>query len=328
MQFVSELNTTRSTPAKRDRWFKMTLAERREAKWGLFFISPWLIGFLIFYLTPMIASFIFSMMEFTLSEPENMKFIWFDNWREMLFEDPDTWASLRVTFTFALISLPIGMISAFALALILNSKYLMGRNLLRTLFYAPTMVPGIAAILIWLQVLNSNTGWINRILDSFGIQATGSNGLRWLDDPNLIYFAFTFIGLWGIGNMMLINLASLQSVPTELYEAAEIDGANWWNRLWNITVPMVTPVIFYNLVLSVVGLLQYFLVPWVLNQGSGYPDGTTRFYMIHFYKEAFTFKDMGYGAALAWLMFIIALAITLFIFATGRYWVYYAGDNK
>jgi ABC-type sugar transport system permease subunit len=328
MEFVSELNTTRSVPVQKRRWFNMTLAERREAKWGLFFISPWLIGFTVFYLVPMVASFIFSLMQFTLSAPENSRFIGLDNWRKMLFEDPNTWTSLGVTFTFALISLPIGMITAFALALLLNSKYLMGRNILRTLFYAPTMVPGIAAILIWIQVLNSNTGWINRFLDSIGLQATGSTGLRWLDNPSLIYLAFTFIGLWGIGNMVLINLASLQGVPSELYEAAEIDGASWWNRLLNITVPMVTPVIFYNLVLSVVGLLQYFLVPWVLNQGSGYPGGTTRFYMIHFYKEAFTFQNMGYGAALAWLLFIVALAITLFLFATGRYWVYYAGENK
>jgi multiple sugar transport system permease protein len=144
----------------------------------------------------------------------------------------------------------------------------------------------------------------------------------------LIYGAYTFIGIWGIGNSVLINLASLQGVPTELYEASKIDGANSFQRLLNITVPMVTPVIFYNLVLSVVGLLQYFIVPWVLNGGNGYPEGSTRFYMIYFYKQAFTFQNMGYGAALAWLMFFIALAITIFLFATGRYWVYYAGENR
>ena len=144
----------------------------------------------------------------------------------------------------------------------------------------------------------------------------------------LIYLSYTFIGLYGIGNAVLINLASLQNVPTELYESAEIDGASWFRRLWNITVPLVTPVIFYNLILSVVGLLQYFIVPWVLNLGSGYPEGTTRFYMINFYKQAFTFQNMGYGAALAWLMFIIALIITIVLFATGRYWVYYAGEKN
>ncbi len=308
--------------------FKLSLMQRREAKWGLFFISPWLIGFLLFYLAPMIASFIFSLFNFTLSSPQDAQFVGFANWQRMLFEDPQTWVSLGVTFKFALISLPIGMILSFSLAVLLNSKDLIGRNLFRTLFYAPTMVPGIAAILIWIQVLNPNTGWLNRFIELFGVTAVGQNGLRWLDSPGLIYIAYTFIGVWGIGNTILIYLASLQGVPTELYEACEIDGAGWWRRLINITIPMITPVIFYNLILSVVGLLQYFIVPWILNQGSGYPEGTTRFYMIFFYKQAFTFQNMGYGAALAWLLFIVALIVTLFLFATARYWVYYAGENK
>ncbi|MBC8172044.1 MAG: sugar ABC transporter permease [Anaerolineae bacterium] len=308
--------------------FKMSLMQRREARWGLFFISPWLIGFFIFYLAPMIASLVFSLFDFTLSAPEEAKFVGLTNWRRMLFEDPNTWISLGVTFRFAVISFPIGMITSFGLALLLNSKHLVGRNFFRTFFYAPTMVPGIAAILIWVQVLNPNTGWLNRLIEMTGITAMGQNGLRWLDDPGLIYIAYTFIGLWGIGNTILIYLAVLHGVPTELYEAAEIDGAGYWRRLVNITVPMVTPIIFYNLVLSVVGLLQYFLVPWILNLGNGYPEGTTRFYMIYFYKQAFTFQNMGYGAALAWLLFIVALIITIFLFATARYWVYYAGEQK
>jgi multiple sugar transport system permease protein len=329
MDMFSEIRSLRSQRGMGLRSiFNMSLAQRREASWGLLFISPWLIGFLCFYLAPMVVSLIFSTMEFTLSAPEESKFVGLENWRRMIFEDSNTWESMFVTLRFAVISLPIGMVVAFMLAVLLNSKHLMGRNLFRTLFYAPTMVPFIASILIWFQVLNPNTGWINRLLDSIGIQATGTQGLRWLDDPALIYPAFTFIGLWGIGNAILINLASLQGVPTELYESAEIDGANWFNRLINITIPLVTPVIFYNLILSVVGLLQYFLTPWVLNQGSGYPEGTTRFYMIHFYKQAFTFQNMGYGAALAWLLFIVALIITVFLFGTGRYWVYYAGEKK
>ena len=205
----------------------------------------------------------------------------------MLFNDPKTWETLFVTFKFALISLPIGMISAFLLEVLLNSQHLIGKNIFRTLFYAPTMVPLIAAILIWSRVLNPQTGWLNQLIEVTGIEAVGINGLRWLDDPNLIYIAYTFIGLWGIGNAILINL-----------------------------------------VLSVVGLLQFFIVPWVLNLGSGYPEGTTNFYMIYFYKQAFTFQNMGYGATLAWFMFIIGLAITIFLFATGRYWVYYAGESK
>lgn len=327
---IREVGRARSSNRRRGvmEIFNLTPAQRHEAKWGFMFISPWLIGFLLFYLAPMVISFVFSLMSFTLSSPDSAQFIGFQNWERMLFQDPDTWTSLGVTFKFAMISLPIGMISAFMLAVLLNSKHLLGRNLFRTLFYAPTMVPTIAAVLIWTQVLNPNTGWLNRLLEVVGIHAVGSSGLRWLDDPNIIYIGYTFIGLWGIGNAVVINLASLQNVPTELYEAASIDGASWLTRLWKITVPMVTPVIFYHLVLNLIGLLQYFLVPFVLNQGNGYPEGSTRFFMIHFYKQAFTFQNMGYGAALAWLIFIVALIITLILFSTGRFWVYYAGEKE
>ena len=329
MDMFSELSSARKQSGMGLReLFNRSSASGSEARWGLFFISPWLIGFALFYFVPMIVSLVFSLYDFQLSAPDEARFVGLQNWQRMLLEDPNTWETLAVTFKFALISLPIGMISAFLLAVLLNSQHLIGRNIFRTLFYAPTMVPLIAGILIWSQVLNPQTGWLNRIIEVTGVQAVGVNGLRWLDDPNLIYIAYTLIGLWGIGNAVLINLASLQGVPTSLYEAASIDGASWLRKLWSITVPMVTPVIFYNLILSVVGLLQFFIVPWVLNGGSGYPEGTTNFYMVYFYKQAFTFQNMGYGATLAWFMFIIALAITIFLFATGRYWVYYAGESR
>jgi len=328
VDMLSEISSTRqSVGGRRTGRTKMSPLAWREARWGLFFISPWLIGFILFYVLPMIVSFGFSLFNFTLSNPEAASFIGLENWRRML-SDPETWQAMWITFRFAIVSFPIGMGLAFSLAVLLNSKSLLGRNVFRTLFYAPTMVPFIASILIWAQVLNPNTGWINRLLQSVGIQAVGTNGLRWMDDPNLILISYTFIGIWGIGNTVLIYLASLQGVPTELYEASTIDGAGWWRRLWNITIPLVTPVIFYNLITSLVGLLQYFIVPWVLNNGNGYPEGSTNFYMVHFYKQAFTYQNMGYGSSLAWLMFIVALGITLFLFGTARYWVYYAGESK
>jgi ABC-type sugar transport system permease subunit len=308
--------------------FRLNGSEAREARWGLFFISPWLIGFSLFYLVPMIASLGFSTLSFTLSRPDEIQFVGLGNWERMLFNDPQTWQALQVNLTFTLISLPIGMIAAFFLAVLLNSKQLLGKNIFRTLFYAPTMVPAIAGVLIWSQVLNPQTGWVNRLLEVVGIQATGASGLRWLDDPSLIYISYTLIGLWGIGNAMLINLAALQGVPTHLYEAAEIDGAGWLRRLWSVTIPMVTPVIFYNLVISTVALMQYFLVPYVLNGGDGYPQGTTRFLNVLFYQQAFAFQNMGYGAAIAWFIFIVSMIITVGLFATGRYWVYYAGDGR
>ena len=135
-------------------------------------------------------------------------------------------------------------------------------------------------------------------------------------------------GLWGVGNAMIIFLAGLQGVPTEYYEAAEIDGANWFQRLYKITIPMITPVIFYELVLGVIITLQYFLAPFVLNQGTGFPNGMTRFFMVYFYKQSFTFSSMGYGATLAWIMFIVALILTVILFGTAKYWVYYAGGER
>lgn len=327
MSFMEAFQQARG--GRRNRWRDMSALKKYEAKWGYAFISIWIIGFVAFYVAPMIASLGFSLLDFQLASPDEIEFVGLDNWKRMLFDDELVWQSLRVTFVFAFISLPIGMITALGLAILLNSENLWFRNLLRTFFYMPSMVPGIAAIFIWAGVLNSQTGWLNRIIQAVtGYEAVGLNGIRWLDDPRIVLISYTYIGLWGIGNAMLINLASLQNVPTDLYDAAKVDGAGWWARLFKITLPMISPVIFYNLILGVVGLLQYFLTPYVLNGGNGYPEGSTRFYMIHFFNNAFGYADMGYGAALAWLMFAIGLVITLLLFGTASKWVYYAGDSR
>ena len=321
-----ELQQTRFGRSGGDRPGKLA---RTEARWGYAFIGLWLVGFLVFYLIPMIASLIFSLFEFQLNQPEAARFVGLANWRRLLFDDPLVWQSLWVTFKFALISLPIGMVSAFFLAVLLNSKQLVAAPLFRTLFYAPVMVPAVAGILIWAGVLNPTTGWINRFIEWLtGFDAASPNGIRWLDDPLLVYVAYTLIGLWSIGNAILYNLASLQGVPTAYYEAARIDGASWWRQLWSITFPMISPVIFYNLVLSVIALLQYFNTPYVLNGGSGFPQGSTYFYMIHFFKQSFGFLNMGYGSTIAWFMFLIALAITLLLFGTARRWVFYAAESR
>lgn len=331
MEMVSAFSEARG---KRFSWRNMSPARRREAKYGLLFISPWLIGFLLFYLFPMVASAVFSFMNFELAKPDEATFIGLENWVRLL-DDGTLHIALLTTFIFAVVSLPIGLVSAFLLAVLLNSKNLIGRNLLRTLFYAPTMIPLIAATLIWAQVLNPSDGWVNRVIEAagfsqlLGFDVRGVEGIRWLNDParpNLVYIAYTFISLWGIGNAILINLSALQGVPSELYDAARVDGASWLRRLRSITVPMVSPVIFYNLVLGIIGVMQYFIVPWVLTGGSGDPDGRTTFYMIHFFKQGFIFQKMGYGATLAWLMFIIALVITIALFWSARYWVYYSGE--
>jgi multiple sugar transport system permease protein len=308
---------------------RLTKSLKREAWWGLAFLSPWIIGFLAFYFLPMLASFGFSLLNFNPVVPDEATFISFENWRRATLLDKEVRLSFVRTLHFTSISLPISLSFALFLAIILNSKNVIGKTLYRTLFYMPSMIPLVATVLIWNGVLNEQTGWINVIISRLtGIQATGTHGLRWLADPKLVYYAYTMFGLWGIGNAMIIFLAGLQGVPTEFYEAAEIDGASWFQRLTKITIPLITPVIFYQLVLGVIFSLQYFLAPFVLNQGTGFPEGMTRFYMVYFYKQSFTFFSMGYGATLAWLMFIFALILTIVLFGTAKYWVYYAADER
>ena len=297
-------------------------------RWGWIFISPWIIGFLLFYFLPMIASFIFSLFDFNLATPDEASYVAFANWRRALVDDPEVIDSFVKTFKFSAITLPIGMAFSLFLALLLNSNHVKGKILMRTLFYAPMMIPGVAATLIWNGVLNEQTGWMNMLLEKiFGIQAMGVEGIRWLQDPQLIYYTYTLMGLWGVGNAMIIMLAGLQGVPTELYEAAEIDGANYFQRLFRITLPMISPVIFYNLIIGVIGLMQYFLVPFVLNRGDGSPQGATRFIAVWFYKQSFSFFNMGYGATIAWLIFIVAIVLTVVLFGTARSWVYYGGSE-
>ncbi len=302
---------------------------RYRQRWGWIFISPWIIGFLLFYLLPMLASFGFSLFDFNLATPDQAHYIGFSNWQRALADDPEVLDSFAKTFKFSAITLPAGMLFALFLALLLNSKHVKGKLLMRTLFYAPMMIPGVAATLIWNGVLNEQTGWVNILLDKIpGIQAVGVEGIRWLQDPQLIYYTYTLMGLWGVGNAMIIMLAGLQSVPTELYEAAEIDGASYFQRLRRITLPMISPVIFYNLIIGVIGLMQYFLVPFVLNRGDGSPQGTTRFIAVWFYKQSFSFFNMGYGATIAWLIFIVAIVLTVALFGSARFWVYYAGSEE
>jgi multiple sugar transport system permease protein len=321
---LSTLLKRKKTPRK-----PMTNIEKREARYGLLFLSPFLVGFVLFYFLPMVASFGFSLFDFNPAVPDQARFIGFGNWQRALFVDKEVGLSFIRTLHFAAIALPIGLGFSFFLAVLLNSKNVLGNNLFRTLFYMPTMIPLVAVVLIWSGVLNEQTGWINILIERItGITAVGPQGLRWLADPKLVYIAYAMFGLWGVGNAMIIFLAGLQGVPTELYEAAEMDGASWLQRLWKITVPLITPVIFYQLVLGVIGSLQYFLAPFVLNQGSGFPEGMTRFYMIYFYKQSFTFFSMGYGATLAWIMFIVSLILTIALFGTAKYWVYYASEEK
>ena len=312
-------------PQKREKYVpfrKLSPLARREALQGLLFVSPWIIGFLAFTVIPMIASLVFSFTNLQLTMDVPVQWNNFDNYRTMV-TDPQASSSLLVVLKFGLISLPVGIFLPLALALLLNSNHLKGKFVFRTLFYLPYIVPFVAAVFIWNGMLNSETGWINEVLRWLGVQ----NPPLWTNSITWVYPAYVILGIWGIGNGMMIYLASLQGVPTELYDAAKVDGAGWFSTLTNVTLPMISPVIFYTLILAVVELFQYFLVPLVVNSGTGAPDGATMFYNLYLYKTFFVFQNMSYGSALAWVLFIVILIITLILFKTAKYWVYYAGET-
>lgn len=313
----------------------LTPLARREMRLGLLFLSPWLIGFLAFTLIPMVATLVFSFLDLRItdglfSEPT---FVGLANYQE-LFKDSQIWnissqgapGALWVTIRFGLIALPFGILLPLGAALLMNHKDLKGQMVFRTLFYMPFIIPFVASVFVWNGVLNPETGWINQALVALGVPKGNTPG--WANDIAWVYPAYVLLGTWGLGNAMLIMLAGLQSVPTELYDAAKVDGANSWTTFINVTFPMISPVVFYNLILAVVGLFQYFQVPLVINQGNGRPGGHTMFYNLYLYRQFFLFQNMSYGATMAWVLFAFILIVTLILFATARYWVYYASDGR
>lgn len=295
---------------------------RREALWGLAFLSPWILGFLAFTLVPMAATLFFTFTNINLAQDEPFQFVGLHNY-ERLLHDSQTWHAIGVTFVYAALALPFGLVVPFSIALLLNSRSVRASSLFRVLFFLPYVVPFVAGVLIWQGMLNAESGWLNEFLRFIGIE----HPPNWLDDPTFVYPALVLIGVWGIGAGIIVNLAGLAGIPTELYDAAHIDGAGWWSTLRHITLPMMSPVIFYTLTLGVVEVLQYFLVPLVINGGTGQPGGATFFYNLYIYKEFFAYQDMAYGATLAWLLFVITLGISLLLFWSARRWVYYVGER-
>ena len=302
---------------------KMTKLARVEALWGLLFLAPWIVGFFLWTLGPMVASLVFSFTDFNLLHREELQWVGLANYR-LLFTDPNVKTAVSVSLRFAAIALPVGILQPVVMAALLNDERLWSKRLFTTLFYLPSIVPLVSGVYIWQGIMNTQTGWINRFLEAIGIA-----GPDWLNSQAWIYPSLVIIGLWGVGDMMLYTLATMQGVPTEMYEAAQVDGAGRFTQFRHITLPMITPVIFYNLILSSIGIVQYFLVPFVLKGPNGDPGNATWFYGMHLYKEAFSYSKMGYGATLAWMLFLFVLVVTIFLFWSSKYWVFYpAGEEK
>jgi multiple sugar transport system permease protein len=294
----------------------------REALWGLVFIGPWLVGLLLFTAGPMVASLAMSLTDFNLVKPEATRFVGLDNYAR-LASDPTIGQSLIATFKFALLAIPLTMAASLGFAMLLNHPKLAFKGPLRALVYMPVMIPLVASTLVWLGFLNTETGWLNGILVAIGLPR-----IDWINSETWVYPALSLIGLWGIGNFMLINIAGLQSVPTELYEAARMDGAGAWTQFRRITIPLMSPVLLYNLVIILIGTFQYFTQAFVITNGRGDPNNATLFMNLVLYREGFIFNHMGYAAAIAWLLFVVVLVLTLLLFGFARRRVYYAGGER
>lgn len=300
-----------------------TLA-KRERRWGLLFVMPWILGLLLFFILPIAASLAMSFTNYELVETDGVPtgFVGLDNWRR-IFSDPEVANGLWVTFKFALMFIPVSTFLPLSVAYLLTSKNLWGRSLFRVLFYLPSMVPLVAAMIVWRFYLNSESGWLARFLDWVGIPSP-----NFLGDPNWVLPSLILIGTWGIGNAVIIFIAALNGVPKELYEAATIDGASRWHLFRNVTWPMISPITFYNIIVTLVALGQYFLVPFILQGAEGRPEGASRFYTMVFFQETFSFFQAGYGTALAWAMFIVVFGLAIALFSTAKYWVHYEFEER
>jgi multiple sugar transport system permease protein len=298
--------------------WKRTKLSTKEAIFGYLFILPWIIGFIGLRFGPMLTSLVLSFTEYKIISPP--QFVGLDNFVKMFTNDPSFVDSLRVTLTYAIFAVPTGMAISLVIALLLNQK-IPGVTFWRTVYYLPSVVSGVAVASLWVWLFHSQFGLINLSLGSLGIQ-----GPAWLRDPDWALVALIIMSFWSIGGGMVINLAGLQGIPTELYEAASIDGANAWQRFWSITIPMLSPVLFFNLVMGVIETFQYFTNAYVMTNGG--PGRSTLFYNLYLYQNAFRYYKMGYASALAWVMFLIILVMTLLIFKSSPYWVYYENLGK
>lgn len=299
--------------AQRASWRKF-IAKNRD---GWLFASPWIIGFVLWTLGPMLASLGLAFTEWDLFSPA--RFVGLENIRDML-NDSLVLRSLTVTTIYAITSVPLHIFFGMALALLLNAR-IGGLRFYRTAFYLPSVLSGVAVALLWRWLFSPEFGLINTMLSYVGIQ-----GPSWLGDERWALPSLVLMSLWGVGAGTIIYLAGLQGIPTDLYEAAEVDGARGWDRLIHITIPMMTPVLFFQLVVGIIGALQVFTQAYIMTNGG--PNNATLFVILHLYRNAFQYFRMGYASALAWVLFIYILALTLLVYRTSTSWVYYEGETR
>lgn len=283
-----------------------------ELKWGVLMALPAILGFLIWNLGPIIAAVVIAFTNWNVGQ--SVKFVGFENFRKLFFNDPIFLKSVIVTLYFAGGSVIASIVTAFIAALLLNQE-LKFRSLFRTIFFLPAIVPVVANAAVWLWIFNPNFGLLNGILGELGLPT-----LNWIYSDQLVIPSLILMSAWGMGYTMVIFLAGLQGVPQYLYEALEIDGGNWWHKLRYITLPMTTPVVFFNLVMGLIGSLQTFVQPYLMTQGG--PNYGSTFLAYYIYLNAFSYGNFGYASAIAVILFAITVGITILLFGTSKYWVY------
>ncbi len=286
---------------------------------ALLFLAPWAIAFSLFFLGPIAASLWLSFTNYDGLNPA--QYLGLNNYQEMLRYDPMFWSSLKVTLSYAIVALPLGTIFAILVAIALNQNIL-GKGAYRTLIYLPTIIPIVASSVVWSWVFKADeTGLINNLFSPV-YKLLGMPAPMWLADPHWALPALIIMSFWSLGNPIIIYLAGLQNIPDSLYEAAEIDGANDWTKLWHITLPLLSPTIFFNLTVGLIQVFQYFVPAYVMTSGG--PQGATMFYSLYAYQTAFDDFRMGYASALAWVLFLIVMLATWLSFRVSRDLVHYS----
>lgn len=301
-------------------WTRMSKIRQREARAGYLFVLPWLLSLLIFTLYPLLATVYLSFTDYSIVEtPE---WIGPTNYIEMFTTDPSFWPAVYNSAFYALLSVPLGLVASLAVAIVLNLRAA-GIGLYRTLFYLPSVVPPIVSTLVFVVMFEPQSGLINTLLRNIGLPAPA-----WFSDPLWAKPGLVILSLWGIGASTMIFLAGLQDIPQTLLEAAEIDGAGPWKKFQHITLPLLTPVILFNLVMGVIYSFQVFTQALVIGGTTGKPLESTLMFIVFIYRSAFRYFKMGYASGMAIVLFVVVLTLTLLIFQTARAWVFYEGEDK
>ncbi|WP_251035427.1 sugar ABC transporter permease [Paenibacillus sp. ISL-20] len=302
---------------------KSHLSKTRERKalwYGILFTAPAVLGFILFTAGPMIASFILGLTDYNVFK-DNLTFVGFEHFNRMFSgQDEYFYKSLGATFYFVILRVPAVILISFMIALLLNMN-IKARALFRTIIYLPSIVPAVASAMIWLWLLNPDLGLVNTVLKWLHLPTS-----NWLFSESSVIPSVVLTTLWGIGGTVIIFLAGLSGIPKSYYEAIDVDGGGWFRKLWTITIPMVTPTIFFNTVMTIIGSFQVFNEAYILTQGG--PNNKSLFYVYYLWRTAFTNTEMGYASALAWVLFIIILFFTFLVFKTSKSWVYYEGEGR